>query len=83
MADPYEMSMLARWRWHRTIERRFGRLARLQVKAISDFALGYYVAYLNAGIDHAEALRLAALSERKGDDITNYPELAYPGDVDN
>ena len=58
----------------------FGWLARQQVTGISDFALSYYVEYVNAGIDHNEALRLAWLSARMGDDITNYPELAYPTD---
>jgi hypothetical protein len=37
--------MLSRWRWHRAIGRRFGWLARLQVKTMSDFELSYYVAF--------------------------------------
>ena len=78
MAYPYDISILSRWRSHREIERRFGMLARLQVKGISDFAFNYYAVYVSVGIEHDEALRLAPLSEQMGDDITNYPELAYP-----
>jgi hypothetical protein len=71
-------SMWQRRRLHRAIEKQFGFIARGQVAAMSDFAVGYYVAYLRAGFEHSEAMRLATLSAQMGDDITNYPEIAFP-----
>ena len=76
--DAHDVSWLKRWRWHRSVERHFGLLERRKVETLSDLAFRYYVAYLGAGIEHSEALRLAPMSASMGDDITNYPELAYP-----
>jgi hypothetical protein len=59
MADPYELSIPARWRWHRAMSADSDGSLRIQVKAMSDFGLSYYVAYLNAGIGHPETLRRA------------------------
>jgi hypothetical protein len=47
------------------VERRFGRPARLQVKATSDFAFRYYTIYLNARIEHAETLRLGPVGAQR------------------
>ena len=73
--------MLQRWRWHREIERRLGLLERRKVETLSEFAFGYYIAYIGAGIERTEAMRLASLSAARGDDITNYPDLAYPEEL--
>jgi hypothetical protein len=53
-------------------------MAGQQVASLTDSAFGYYVAYIGAGLGHSEALRLAPMSAAKGDDITNYPDVAYP-----
>ena len=53
-------------------------IARLQVRDMDDFEFSFYTAYVNAGVDHSEAMRLARLSSQMGDDITNYPEIAFP-----
>lgn len=71
--------MLSWWqrrKLHRAVERRHGAYAASQVKSLSNFGASFYVAYASSGADHDEALRLAVLSARLGDDVTNYPEIA-------
>jgi len=56
----------------RKINSEFGPLERLLAADLSYTAFWYYIAYLAAGIEPAEARRLARRSELLGEDATNY-----------
>lgn len=64
--SPYRRKLL------RKINSEFGPLERLLAADLSYTAFWYYIAYLAAGIEPAEARRLARRSELLGEDATNY-----------